>query len=68
MTTEILKNLEIIIPFSKTLQEFDGVAGSFYAEVEHAKRQSRSLAALRDALLPKLMSGEIDVEKVKLSA
>ena len=68
MTTEILKNLEIIIPLSKTLQEFDGVAGSFYAEVEHAKRQSRSLAALRDALLPKLMSGEIDVEKVKISA
>jgi type I restriction enzyme S subunit len=68
MTTEILKNLEIIIPLSKTLQEFDGVAGSFYAEVEHAKRQSRSLADLRDALLPKLMSGEIDVEKVKISA
>lgn len=67
MTTEILKNLEIIIPLSKTLQEFDGVAGSFYAEVEHAKRQSRSLAATRDALLPKLMSGEIDVEKVKVA-
>ena len=29
--------------------------------------ESRSLAATRDALLPKLMSGEIDVEKVKVA-
>ena len=33
-----------------------------------AKRiESRALAAMRDALLPKLMSGEIDVEKVKVA-
>ena len=64
MTTEILNNMEIIIPLPKTLKEFDGIASSFYAEVAHAKKESRSLAAMRDALLPKLMSGEIDVEKV----
>lgn len=29
--------------------------------------ETRSLAALRDALMPKLMSGEIDVEKVKVA-
>ena len=68
MTTEILNNMEIIIPLTKTLQEFDGIANSIYAEVAYAKKESRSLAALRDALLPKLMSGEIDVEKVKISA
>ena len=67
MTTEILNNMEIIIPLTKTLQEFDGIASSFYAEVAHAKKQSRSLAAMRDALLPELMSGEIDVEKVEVA-
>ena len=67
MTTEILNNMEIIIPLTKTLKEFDGIASSFYAEVAHAKKESRSLAALRDALLPKLMSGEIDVEKVEVA-
>jgi hypothetical protein len=30
-------------------------------------KESRALAATRDALLPKLMSGEIDVEKVKVA-
>ena len=59
--------MEIIIPLTKTLQEFDGIANSIYAEVAHAKKESRSLAALRDALLPKLMSGEIDVEKVEVA-
>jgi hypothetical protein len=29
--------------------------------------ESRALAAMRDALLPKLMSGEIDVEKVEVA-
>lgn len=29
--------------------------------------ETRALAATRDALLPKLMSGEIDVEKVKVA-
>jgi type I restriction enzyme S subunit len=67
MTTEILNNMEIIIPLTKTLQDFDGIANSIYAEVAYAKKESRSLAALRDALLPKLMSGEIDVEKVKVA-
>lgn len=67
MTTEILNNMEIIIPLTKTLQEFDGIASAFYAEVAHAKKESRSLAAMRDTLLPRLMSGEIDVEKVEVA-
>ena len=67
MTTEILNNMEIIIPLPKTLKEFDGIASSFYAEVAHAKKESRALAAMRDALLPKLMSGEIDVERVEVA-
>ena len=67
MTTEILNNMEIIIPLAKTLKEFDGIASSFYAQIAHAKKESRALAATRDALLPKLMSGEIDVEKVEVA-
>jgi hypothetical protein len=31
------------------------------------ERESRALAEMRDALLPKLMSGEIDVEKVEVA-
>ncbi len=34
----------------------------------HNRRESAHLAAIRDALLPKLMSGELDVSKVDISA
>ena len=67
MTTEILNNMEVAIPSADTLKEFDEIATSFYSEVAHAKKESRALAAMRDALLPKLMSGEIDVEKVEVA-
>jgi type I restriction enzyme S subunit len=40
---------------------------SFMDQVRTIGFESRSLAATRDALLPKLMSGEIDVEKVKVA-
>jgi type I restriction enzyme, S subunit len=33
--------------------------------IEEAKRESRSLAALRDSLLPKLMSGELRVGEAR---
>ena len=56
------------MPDDKALQEFEGVVSSFDSLYRERELESRSLAALRDALLPKLMSGEIDVEKVKISA
>lgn len=40
--------------------------GSVLSQVSSASRESVCLVALRDALLPKLMSGEIDVSKVDL--
>ena len=36
-------------------------------QISIANKENDSLAALRDALLPKLMSGEIDVSKVDLT-
>ena len=40
---------------------------SFMDQARTLGFESRALAATRDALLPKLMSGEIDVEKVKVA-
>ena len=37
-----------------------------YWGIKKRIKESRALAATRDALLPKLMSGEIDVEKVSV--
>ena len=66
MTTDILNNMEIVIPEKDALREFDEIADAVYANVKQCNKESRALAATRDALLPKLMSGEIDVEKVEV--
>ena len=42
-------------------------AAPMFAMIENNMRESKALAQARDSLLPKLMSGEIDVSKVELS-
>ena len=41
------------------MKKFDGLARPLYNRIVSNERQARSLAALRDVLLPKLISGEI---------
>ena len=43
------------------IAQFEGTAGRLRLRSASADLESRTLAALRDTLLPKLMSGEIDV-------
>jgi type I restriction enzyme S subunit len=49
------------------MHAFDRVSRPRYLKVAEHERESRTLASLRDALLPKLISGELrvkDAEKV----
>lgn len=64
MTTEILNNMQIVLPPPAKLKEFNTLAFSLYNQIKHYNVESRRLAELRDTLLPRLMSGEIKVEDV----
>jgi type I restriction enzyme S subunit len=44
------------------LSEFHMIASDLFARVDAITRESRTLAALRDTLLPKLISGELRVK------
>ena len=66
MTTDILNRMVIKIPSSNQLAEFETLVSPLYQSFDSNKKQSASLASLRDTLLPKLMTGEIDVSKVEL--
>lgn len=61
MTTEILNNIPIVIPSDEVLLEYDMFATSIFDSINHRKKQNQTLAILRNTLLPKLMSGEIEV-------
>ena len=62
-----LKELPIALPGIAAIDEFEKEAAPIDAQIRSNEAELRSLAALRDALLPKLMSGEIDVSKVDLT-
>jgi type I restriction enzyme S subunit len=55
--------LTVIRPPESLLSRFENGAGPFLASALEWRRESRTLAALRDALLPKLISGEIRVTR-----
>lgn len=66
MTTDILNAMEVVIPSAASLEEFEGIVSPMYKEMQENDKQSTTLGKLRDALLPKLMSGEIDVSSIKI--
>lgn len=61
-----MKNIPAILPDAETLERFNAFCAPIFAQQRILEEQSLSLAALRDNLLPKLMSGEIDVSDIQL--
>ena len=56
----------VAIPSKDAMSAYDRNASVWLSEILANERESLQLADLRDALLPKLMSGEIDASKVDL--
>lgn len=66
LKTDILKNYPTILPDKETLQRFDSIVNPIFLEIQNRTRESHQLVDIRDALLPKLMSGELDVSDINL--
>ena len=61
---ENIKGLEILIALDEIEKQFSEVLESIYASIDANILENRNLSELRDTLLPKLMSGEIDVSEI----
>jgi type I restriction enzyme S subunit len=57
-----VRSLPLLIPPAPVVEEFDRISGLLTDRLFSACQESRTLAALRDALLPKLIRGEIRVK------
>ena len=66
LKTDILKAYPTMLPDKKTLQCFDEIVKPMFLQIQNNSRESHRLAKMRDALLPKLMNGEIDVSNLDL--
>ncbi len=66
LKTDILRQFEIIMPSGLVLSEFQGIITPLFEMIKNNTRENQRLVTLRDALLPKLMNGEIDVSAVHI--
>lgn len=61
-----MKSVPTVMPDADTIQLFSSFCEPVFNEQEILEAENQRLSALRDSLLPKLMSGELDVSNIEL--
>lgn len=56
----LMKSLQVIMPEQKVFEEFEEIVSPLFARIESLEKESSRLSLLRDTLLPRLMSGELE--------
>ena len=66
VNSKIIKAMPFIVPTDDEVAQFHTVVGPIFAQILNNQLENDSLASLRDTLLPKLMSGDLDVSELDL--
>lgn len=66
VNSKIIKGMPFVVPTDDELIDFHSVAAPMFAKIKVNQTESEKLTAVRDTLLPKLMSGELDVSGIDL--
>ena len=66
VNSKIIKGMPFVVPTYDELEEFHGFAAPMFAKIKANQIETDNLTALRDTLLPKLMSGELDVSNIDI--
>lgn len=60
-----LTEIEVIEPSADIIEAFGAMAGPLFEKIHAMKAENQTLSALRDSLLPKLMSGELRMREAR---
>lgn len=63
-----LKKIKVILPKLELIEKYASIVNPFLEECSYLRNQNQKLAQARDLLLPRLMSGKIDVSKIDIKA
>ena len=66
LTVPDFRKTEIVIPDKETMTAFTALITPMFEKMWANEEENDSLAKIRDALLPKLMSGEVDVSSIQI--
>ena len=67
MTQTVIKDIKVAIPSNELLEQFCKQARDLWKLKRNLEKQNKKLKETRDLLLPKLISGKIDVEEIELA-
>ena len=57
----LMKSLQVIMPEQKVFEDFETIVSPLFARIESLEKENSRLSLLRDTLLPRLISGEIEI-------
>lgn len=66
VNSKIIKGMPFIVPTDEEITEFHSLVAPMFAKIKANQTEISNLTVLRDTLLPKLMSGELDVSDIDL--
>ena len=66
VNSKTIKAMDFVIPEESELQEFCDIARPMFEQIKKNQFENQNLISMRDSLLPKLMSGELDVSDLDI--
>ncbi len=68
INSDMIRKINILVPSKELADIFEVTVAPLFRKMKYAQRESHGLAALRDTLLPKLLSGELSVPEAMKEA
>lgn len=64
----VIMDIDLIIPSDDLLKQFHSIVEPMFARIAYNLKESKSLAPIRDSLLPRLISGKLPISKIENEA
>ncbi|MEY2878608.1 MAG: hypothetical protein RLZZ15_988, partial [Verrucomicrobiota bacterium] len=65
INSDMVRGMRVLVPSKGIAEAFERAVKPLFTQMKNIQKQSRTLATLRDTLLPKLLSGELSVAAVE---
>lgn len=66
LNKEQFRKIEVVVPSLPVMKNFHSLVSAIFKMIYSNQVENLKLTSMRDALLPKLMNGEVDVSKIKV--
>lgn len=67
VNSKTIKGMKLIIPTDKRLSDFNEITKPLFDKIRFLQKEISCLSQIRDTLLPRLMSGELEIQDIKES-